>query len=118
MGPDALRTRANSGDLPDPKALLDRAERLLTDVRISDYDDNRKEFLRAQITGIITSCRKLAGEEILYVDEVGDSFDISVASVPDADLDASLAELGAALPGDGPVRERNIAYRQQFVVDQ
>jgi hypothetical protein len=118
MGPDTLKARANSGDLPDPKALLDRAQRLLRDVRISEYDDNRKEFLRAQITGIITSCRKLAGEEIPYVNEVRDSFDISVASVPDADLDASLAELDAALPGDGPVRERNIAYRQQFVVDQ
>jgi hypothetical protein len=88
MGPDTLKARANSGDLPDPKALLDRAQRLLRDVRISEYDDNRKEFLRAQITGIITSCRKLAGEEIPYVDEVRDSFDISVASVPDADLDA------------------------------
>jgi hypothetical protein len=118
MGPAALKTRANSGDLPDPKALLDRAERLLTDVRISEYDDNRKEFLRAQITGIITSCRKLAGAEIPYVDEVRDSFDIHVESVSDAELDASLAELAAVLPGDGTVRERQIAYRQQFIVDQ
>ena len=114
MGPAALKTRANSGDLPDPKALLDRAERLLTDVRISEYDDNRMEFLRAQITGIITTCRKLAGEEIPYVVEVRDSFDIHVESVPDAELDASLAELAAVLPGEGSVRERQIAYRQQF----
>jgi hypothetical protein len=118
MGPAALKTRANSGDLPDPKALLDRAERLLTDVRISEYDDNRMEYLRAQITGIITTCRKLAGDEIPYVDEVRDSFDIHVESVPDAELDASLAELAAVLPGEGSVRERQIAYRQQFVVDQ
>jgi hypothetical protein len=118
MGPAALKTRANSGDVPDPKALLDRAERLLTDVRISDYDDNRKEYLRAQITGIITSCRKLAGEEIPYVDEVRDSFDIHVESVPDAELDVSLAELADVLPGNGSVRERQIAYRQQFIVDR
>jgi hypothetical protein len=118
MGPDAIRVRANSGDTPDPKALLDRARRLLTDVQISEYEDNRKEFLRAQIIGIITTCRKLAGEEIPYVDEVRDSFDIHVASVPDAELDASLADLDAVLPGDGPVRERNIAYRSQFTVDQ
>jgi hypothetical protein len=118
MGPDALRTRANSGSAPDPKALLDRAERLLTDVQISDYDDNRKEFLRAQVTGIITTCRKLSGEELDYLEEVRDSFDITVAPVPDAELDEVLAELDLVLPGDGPVRERMIDFRAQFVVDQ
>jgi hypothetical protein len=118
LGPDALRTRANSGPLPDPKALLDRAERLLTDVLISDYDDNRKEYLRAQVTGIITTCRKLAGEELDYLEEVRDCFDIVVAPVPDAELDAALAELDHVLPGDGPVRDRMIDFRAQFVVDQ
>ena len=118
FGPAALRTRANSGDLPDPIALLDRARRLLTDVQISEYEANRKEFLRAQITGMITTCRKLAGEEIPYVDEVRDCFDIEVGAVPDAELDASLAELDSVLPGEGSVRERNIAYRQQFTIDQ
>jgi hypothetical protein len=118
IGPDAITVRANSGDTPDPTALLERARRLLTDVQISEYESNRKEFLRAQITGIITTCRKLAGEEIPYVDEVRDSFDIHVAAVPDAELDASLADLDAVLPGDGSVRERNTAYRAKFVVDQ
>src|SRR5688572_8871240 len=101
MGPDALRTRANSGLAPDPKALLDRADRLLTDVQISDYDDNRKEYLRAQVTGIVTACRKLTGEELDYLDEVRDSFDITVAPVPDAELDEVLAELDQVLPGEG-----------------
>lgn len=118
MGPDALRARANSGLAPDPKALLDRAERLLTDVRISDYDENRKEFLRAQVTGIVTTCRKLAGEELDYLEEVRGCFDIEVAPVPDAALDGALADLELVLPGDGPVRERMIAFREQFVVDR
>ena len=55
MGPNDLKTRANAGAAPRPVSLLDRAERLRTATRISDYDDNRKEFLRAQITGMITS---------------------------------------------------------------
>ena len=118
MGPESLRNRANSGRLPEPAALLDRAERLLTDVAISDYDTNRKEFLRAQVTGIVTSCRKLAGQDIPYVEEVGASFDIEVEAIPDAVLDASLAALDEVLPGVGPVRERQIAYKRQFIVDQ
>jgi hypothetical protein len=118
MGPESIRVRAHAGEKPDPHALLERARRLLTDIRISNYDDNRKEFLRAQITGIITTCRKLAGEEIPYVDEVRDSFDIAVASTPDSILDATLAELDMILPGEGSVRERNIAWRDQFIVDQ
>lgn len=118
MGPESLRARANSGPKPEPAALLDRARRLLTDVQISSYPDGRKEFLRAQITGIITTCRKLAGEDVPYVEEVRDSFDISVESVPDSELDRTLTELDEILPGDGSVRERNVAYRAQFAVDQ
>jgi hypothetical protein len=74
--------------------------------------------LRAQITGIITTCRKLTGEEIPYLEEVHDSFDIAVAYTPDSLFDAALADLDAVLPGEGSVRERGIAYRSQFVVDQ
>src|SRR5215213_10136248 len=70
MGPESIRVRAHGGDKPDPHALLDRARRLLTDVQISGYDENRKEFLRAQITGMITTCRTLTGEQIPYVEEV------------------------------------------------
>src|SRR5688500_14910785 len=118
MGPESLRTRANSGPAPDPMALLDRARRLLTDVQISDYDENRKEFLRAQITGIVTTCRKLTCEDIDYVDEVRDSFDIAVEAIPDSGFDLALTELQLALPGDGPVRDRMIVFREKFVVDQ
>ena len=118
MGPDELKTRANAGGPPDPASLLDRAERLLTSVRISSYDDNRKEFLRAQITGMITSCRKLAGQEIGYVDEVSTSFDIAVSYTPDTHLDESLRDLENCLPGEGSVRERQIAYRKRFEVNQ
>jgi hypothetical protein len=118
MGPDDLKTRAHSGPLPDPWSLLDRARRLLTDVQVSAYGDNRKEFLRAQITGLITSCRKLSGEEIPYVEEVESSFDIPVAYTPDDRLDESIRELETALPGQGSVRERQIAYRRRFEVNQ
>ena len=118
MGPDDLKTRANAGPTPDPAALLNRAERLLTSVRISGYDDNRKEFLRAQVTGIITSCRKLTGQEIGYVDEVSTSFDIAVAYTPDEQLDESLRDLESCLPGEGSIRERQIAYRKRFEINQ
>jgi hypothetical protein len=118
MGPAALRTRANSGEEPDPAALLDRARRLLTDILISDYDKNRKEYLRAQVTGIIMTCRKLAGEVVPYLDEVRDSFDIEVDYTPDTFLDQALADFDGVLPGSGDVRERNVAYRARFIVDQ
>ena len=118
MGPDEFRDRANAGLMPDPAALLDRALQLQTDVLNSSYESNRKEFLRAQITGIVTSCRKLTGTEIPYVEEVQSSFDITVAYTPDSELDESIRELDLALPGEGSVRDRQIAYRARYVVDQ
>ncbi|HQY30009.1 MAG TPA: hypothetical protein PK691_01920, partial [Thermomicrobiales bacterium] len=118
MGPPELKTRANGGPLPDPAALLDRARRLLTSVRMAGYSPNRTEFLRGQLTGIITSCRKLAGEEIAYVDEVQQSFDIVVTDTPNEHFDAAIHELDGVLPGQGSVRDRQIAWKQQFVIDQ
>ena len=118
MGPPELKTRANGSPLPDPAALLDRARRLLTSVRMAGYSPNRTEFLRGQLTGIITSCRKLAGEEIAYVDEVQQSFDIVVTDTPNEHFDTAIQELDGVLPGQGSVRERQIAWKQQFVIDQ
>jgi hypothetical protein len=118
MGPTDLKAQAIVGPNPDPRALLERAENLLREATGFGYPATRTEFLRGQITGIITTCRKLSGIEISYEDEVASSFDIAVAYTDDAVLDESILELDACLPGDGSVSERQIAYRAGFTVDQ
>jgi hypothetical protein len=117
MGPDSLRSRANGGPTPDANALLDRANRLLVAVSTSTYDDIRKAFLTAQITGMITTCQKLAGIEIPYEREVATSFDITPEYTPDSVLDESILELDRCLPAGGSVQDRQIAYRQSLSVD-
>src|SRR5919108_332971 len=73
-GPQQLADRV-AAEPPRPPAELARdAARLLTDLDAgegaADVDAGRRRWIRAQVSGLRTSARKLAGEPIGYLDEV------------------------------------------------
>ncbi|MGI8406463.1 MAG: hypothetical protein ACR2OE_17160 [Thermomicrobiales bacterium] len=115
MGPEDLRPAANS-PIPEPAALLDQAESLLAEIENADLPATRVDYLLAQATGMATMARKMAGEEISYSDEVCAYFDVEPTCTPDAVYDEAIAALNDALPGEGDVSTRMIAYRKGFEV--
>ena len=115
MGPEDLRP-ATSVPITEPAALLEQAETLLTDIAYADLPATRVDYLLAQVTGMVTMARKLAGEKISYADEVRAYFDIEPTRTPDAVYDEAIAALADALPSEGDVAERMDAYRKSFEV--
>jgi hypothetical protein len=117
FGPPDVKVAALAGSDPDPAALLARAHKLADAIAAADLLDSRRDFLAAQVSAMVTICRKLAGEPIGYRDEVRTLFDVEPAFTPEAAFDTAIAELDDLLPGEGDVRERMIAWRKQYVVD-
>jgi len=117
VGPPGVKVMAELGDAPEAAALVDQARTLAEAVAESDLEPGRKRFLAAQLEAVVTICRGLAGERLPYREEVRGCFDVDAPRVPDAELDAALAELDGLLPGDGDLRERMIAHRERSVVD-
>lgn len=118
-GPPGVKAMAELGDAPEAAALLERAHELAAAVAGSTHDlaPSRKRFLAAQIQGMVTTCRVLAGEALPYREEVRGCLDVDATRVPDPELDAALAELDALLPGDGDLGERMNARRDRSTID-
>ena len=81
-----------------------------------DAAEGRKGYLTKQVEAMLTTARRLAGEELPYREEVRLLFDIEPVATPEGVYDAAIADLETLLPGDGPIAERLIAWRQSYAI--
>jgi hypothetical protein len=118
-GPPALARRVEDAPPVMLSALAADARRLIADLDGGvdpDIDLARRSWIRAQVVGLLTVARKLAGEDIAYRDEVESCYGVRPTAVPEDELAAAHRRLDAVLPGSGPVAERYIAWRDSQTV--
>jgi hypothetical protein len=119
-GPPELEQRVKGEAPRAPRALSADADRLVADLDAglgeSELDPQRRRWLRAQVIGLGTTARKLAGDDIGYADEVESCYGVRPSPLPDDDLAAAHRRLAEALPGDGPLAERYITWRESHAV--
>lgn len=114
-GPTDIRDAAQAEPATAADLVRD-ADALLERIAIEDLALSRVDYLTAQAAALATLARTLAGEEIAYVDEVRQLFDIEAERVPDDAYAAAIAMLAEALPGDGAVPERLQRWKRQFEI--
>ncbi|HUY64989.1 MAG TPA: hypothetical protein VMV14_10810 [Acidimicrobiales bacterium] len=126
-GPPALAARVRDEPIWPAIALVTKARALIADLdggaalseptsSTSGAEPGRRAFLRAQMVGLLTTARKLAGEEIAYEDEVEQCYGVRPRAVPEDELRAAHERLAEALPGSGPLPERLISWRESHAV--
>jgi hypothetical protein len=76
----------------------------------------RRHWLRAQVVGLLTTARRLAGEPIGYADEVEACYGIRPTRVDEEVLERAHRRLDEVLPGPGPLAERLVAWRESHAV--
>lgn len=103
-GPNEISERVDAEELREPAALVEDARSLLASVE----DD----WLRAQLVGLETVARKLAGEEIPYEDEVERCYGVHPEWTAQESFESAHRRLDDVLPGDGPLAERYQAWRE------
>jgi hypothetical protein len=103
-GPAEIKERVDAEELRDPPALVQDAASLL--------DQADDDWLHAQLVGLETVARKLAGEDIPYEDEVERCYGVRPEWVPEESFEAAHGELDEALPGNGSLAERYQAWRE------
>jgi hypothetical protein len=113
FGPPGLAER-----VPDvaPARLVEDARRLLADLDDSDLEPTRRRWIAAQVRGLLTTARRLAGEPIGYADEVEASYGVRPTWQDEDVFAAAHRRLDAVLPGDGPLGDRLIAWREAQAV--
>ncbi len=122
-GPAALSARVTAEPMRPPRQLAQQARRLLADLEagspLDDFggdDPARRAWLRAQVRGLLTTCRRLAGDEVSYLDEVEQCYGVRPGAVPEEVIDSAHRRLQEVLPGDGPLPDRLIAWRESQAV--
>ena len=103
-GPAEIKERVDQEEVRDPAALVQDAVTLL-----EEADDG---WFGAQLVGLETVARRLAGEEIPYEDEVERCYGVRPEWVSESSFEAAHRELDEALPGNGSLAERYQAWRE------
>ncbi|HVB04631.1 MAG TPA: hypothetical protein VNF07_00045 [Acidimicrobiales bacterium] len=126
-GPPELRRESEGAPPRPPQALAAEARQLLgaidggTPLGAPGDDpagevEGRRRFLRAQVLGLLTSARVLAGEHLDYADEVESCYGVRPHRVEEDEILAAHRRLDEVVPGSGPLAERYIAWRESQVV--
>ena len=111
-GDPALRRQVADEPTPDPADLARQAQRLWAEVPGTEgLDEQRAGYLAAHLKALACAGRKFAGEDVGFVEEVREYFDVDIAKGdPDRYRDAH-TKLDEALGGSGPLAGRLQAYR-------
>lgn len=116
LGNEADRTRVLPAEPPTPAALAADASALLAMIPELDASEARKAYLTKQVVAMQATVRRLAGEELPYLEDVNLLFDISPSLAPEAEFETAIAKLDELLPGSGAVGPRMTAWRDQYVI--
>ena len=76
----------------------------------------RRHWLRAQVVGLMTTARKLAGDQIGYADEVESCYGVRPTRVDDDVLVQAHRQLDEVLPGSGDLADRLVTWRESHAV--
>lgn len=124
-GPGEFSQAAEHRPLIDPRHLADRARSLIAGIDAGDKLDHfdqsdsgqRRRWLKAQLIGLLTTARKLSGEEIDYLSEVKLCYGVAPRRVSKEEIDDAIGVLEQTFKGPGELRDRISAYRESFAVD-
>ena len=116
-GPSELQAEVEAQPPQPPATLAAQARRLLAALDTDgELDAHRRAWLAAQVRGLHTSARKLAGEQIAYLDEIETSYGVRPSRPHEDEFAEAHRRLEAVLPGSGPLADRYNAWREAQVV--
>lgn len=110
-GDPALQRLVENEPLPNPADLARQAEKLVAALP-GGLDSARAEYLRVHLRALACAGRKFAGEQVGFVDEVRDYFDVDIVKGDTDRYRQAHARLDEALGGTGSLAERMAEYRR------
>ncbi len=116
FGPADVKAEVDIGHVRSPAALAADAEALLGRLPGEVADDQRREWLSAQLVALQTQASALAGHELPYVEHLARCFAWAPRRRDDANFDAAAAELDALLPGPEALADRLAAWDARFEI--
>lgn len=115
-GAPALRREVENAPAPDPRALARQAASLRDEIPGAGLGAARTEFIDSALRALECSARKFAGDDIGFVDEVRNYFDVDISMQDPQVYRQTHTELDALLPGTGDLQARYAAHKRSEVI--
>ena len=116
FGPADLKAQVDMESLRSTGALADDADVLRARLADEVADDDRRDWLGAQLVAVATQARDLAGGELPYVEHVSRCFSWTPVRRDEAQFERAATALDALVPGDGSLADRRAAWDARFEV--
>jgi hypothetical protein len=118
------RTEAEAAKKPlvEIDALAAKAEAALAETVVKPEPKDaeiwtlRRQYLARQLASLRSRVAMLQGKKLTFDEESLALYDAVAPVKPESEFDAVLAQLSAALPGDGPLIDRYDRFKQDFVI--
>jgi hypothetical protein len=112
FGPAEIAAAVDAEPLRPPGDLVADAAGMRAGLDDAGLEAQRTRWIAAQLGGLETVARRLAGEEIPFADEVERCYGVRPRRVPEAVFEGAHRELDELLPGDGSLDERFRAWQE------
>jgi hypothetical protein len=112
-GPAEIADAVSRESLRPPSELVSDAVALRASFASAALDPSRHRWLDAQLVGLETVARKLAGEEFVFTEEVERCYGVRPRRTPESVFESAHEALDELLPGGGSLVERHVAWRER-----
>lgn len=116
FGPADLKAAVDTGQHRSPARLRDDAAALRDRLGTAVVEEDRRDWLDAQLAALETQAAALAGALLPYLEHVARCFAYVPPRRPDTEFEAAAAALDALLPGEGELKNRLDAWDARFEV--
>ena len=110
-GDPALKQQVADEPAPEPADLAKQAAALSAEVGNSGLSADRAAFLSAHLDALEVAGRRLAGEEMSFIDEVQSYFQVRIGEIDTEVYAAAHQQISSLIGGSGPLSERLAAVR-------
>jgi len=116
FGPADLKAAVDTGQHRSPARIRDDAAALRDRLGTEVVEEERREWLDAQLVALETQAAALAGTPLPYLEHVARCFAYVPPRRSDTEFEAAAAALDSVLPGDGELTNRLDAWDARFEV--
>src|SRR6476619_4424685 len=110
-GDPALKQQVADEPVPDPAELSRQATALSAEVPNSDLSADRAAFVGAHLDALAVAGRRLAGEQMSFIDEVESYFQVRIGEIDTEVYAQAHEQISDLLGGSGPLDQRLAAVR-------
>lgn len=113
IGPESLKKKVENEEIFEPTILIDDTKRLIKKIDNSDFEYNRKEYIKKHLLAFQTILEILNNKKISFKNQVKNILDLDLVWTDERVFEEGLKLFDNGLPGSGDLNKRYNKWLQR-----